>query len=91
MSDLRLPHGPESLSDSRHSGVSPFVIFGVIDGLTQMTIVEVKRTGLTHPGLRRVFIQCVLLVMELLIIANRSGSIEKGLAAPRYSGFEEFS
>jgi len=80
MSDYELSQRPELLSTLRYSRILPFVIFGIIDGLAQMTIVEVKRTSLTHPGLRRVLIQCVLWAMELVIIARRSRQNEKRLA-----------
>ena len=35
----------------------PFMILGVIAGLAEMTIIEAKRTSLTHPGFRRALIQ----------------------------------
>ena len=35
----------------------PFMIIGVIARLAEMTIVEAKRTSLTHPGFRRALIQ----------------------------------
>ena len=38
-------------------GKMPFMILGVIAGLAEMTIVEAKRTSLTHPGFRRALIQ----------------------------------
>ena len=48
----------------------PFLAFGVIDRLAQVTISEVNGAGLSHPGFRRVLIQSEILYGVSLFIAS---------------------
>ncbi len=55
------------------SGEPPFLVVGVIDRLAQVTIIKVNRMSLTHPGFRRVLIQCAVLGKMSLCIASGDG------------------
>jgi len=81
MRDDRIPYRHKRLSEFRHSSESPMVVFRVVDGLAQMTVIEVKRTRPTHLGLSRVLNECVLWFMELPVIANQNKQSEKGVTA----------
>ena len=48
----------------------PFMSFGVIARLAEMTIIKAKRAGLTHGGFRRALVQLRILAVSSLVITN---------------------